>query len=253
MATCALGSARARDGALFSNRWNAAQYAEPPSEAFYTAARDAIPKDLVQAKTFDYLRTCALLAVIGIQYGQIDVMHQYMGFFHTFVTMRELYDENNWDRGLGIVGIEERRRVVGDSFYELISSSSILTVLNSLVLVDVHPGSLLFHCLGWPYSLSRSAFESSLSHRNRRRVLQRRRLRYGRGCSFYSFKPAFTTRPAWETCRLTSRMEFHYRSLPYLGICHGPVPDPPSGRPSQYYFHGRALRGEGSARNFGNG
>ncbi|MCJ1246653.1 hypothetical protein MMC30_003862 [Trapelia coarctata] len=125
MATCALASARARDGALFSNRWRPAQYAEPPSEAFYAAARDAIPKDLGRAKTFDYLRACALLAIIGIQYGQIDVMHQYLGFFHTMVTMRELYDENNWDRGLGIVGIEERRRVFW-SIYTLEVYSSIV-------------------------------------------------------------------------------------------------------------------------------
>ena len=116
------------------------------------------------AKTFDYLRACALLAIIGIQYGQIDIMHQYLGFFHTFVTMRELYDENNWDRGLGIVGIEERRRVVGDPICPLISSHFFLTMANPLVLVDLHTRGVLLHCLGWHDSLPRSAFESPISH-----------------------------------------------------------------------------------------
>jgi hypothetical protein len=112
MAVCALASARARDGALFSGRYDASLFKEPPSEAFFAAARDVIPKDLTQGKTFDYLRACGVLAITGIQYGDIDVMQQYLGYVHTFVNMRRLYDENNWDRGLTVVGIEERRRFV---------------------------------------------------------------------------------------------------------------------------------------------
>lgn len=171
MATCALASARARDGALFSNRWTTAQYAEPPSEAFYAAAKDAIPKDLGRGKTFDMLRTCALLAIIGIQYRQIDVMHQYLGFFCTFVTMRELADESNWDRGLGIVGIEERRRVVGRPRDGFLNKFPGLTW--SLVLVSLYIRSVLFDCLGWHHTLPGSSCKSSVSHRNRRRILQR--------------------------------------------------------------------------------
>ena len=113
MALCALASARARDGALFSNRFDPSRFSEPPSEAFYAAAKDTIPKDLVMGQHFDYLRASALLAVTCIQYGDIKAMHQYLGIYHTWIIMRRLYDETNWDEGLGIVALEERRRVVG--------------------------------------------------------------------------------------------------------------------------------------------
>ena len=113
MALCALASARTRDGALFSNRFDPSRFAEPPSEAFYAAAKDNFPKDLVMGQHFDYLRACALLAVTCIQYGDIKSMHQYLGIYHTWIIMRRLYDQNNWDEGLGVVAMEERKRVVG--------------------------------------------------------------------------------------------------------------------------------------------
>lgn len=112
MAVCALASARARDGALYSGRWQLPQLAHPPSEAFFAAARDSIPKDLTNAKGLDFMRACAILAIASIQNGQIKAMHQYSGLYHTLMSMEGLYDEKLWPKNMSPIEIEERRRLV---------------------------------------------------------------------------------------------------------------------------------------------
>ncbi len=113
MSICALASARARDGAVFSERWDLDTLREPSSEVFFDAAGRTIPKDLTTAPTFNYMRACALLAITAIQYGQVRVMHQYIGLYHTLVAMDGLQDELNWAKQMSIVEREERRRLVG--------------------------------------------------------------------------------------------------------------------------------------------
>ena len=62
------------------------------------------------------MRTCALLALFGIQVGKIEIMHQYLGLYHSLVAMDGLHDEKNWPKEIGIVEIEERRRLVRPSY-----------------------------------------------------------------------------------------------------------------------------------------
>lgn len=112
MSMCALASARARDGALFPGRWIPSYFRQPTPEAFLSAAKDATPQDLSAMRQFDWMRSCALLALFGIQVGKIEVMHQYLGQYHSLVAMGGLHDENNWPKGVGIVEVEERRRLV---------------------------------------------------------------------------------------------------------------------------------------------
>ncbi len=71
-----------------------------------------MPRELSEMKGLDWMRTCALLAVYGIQIGKLDIMHQYLGMYHTLVSMDSLHDEKNWPPGIGIVEIELRRRLV---------------------------------------------------------------------------------------------------------------------------------------------
>ncbi|KAJ5825565.1 hypothetical protein N7474_002703 [Penicillium riverlandense] len=111
MAVCSLVSARARDGALYSNQWHREELMDPPSEAFFAAARDSIPRDLVAAKGFNYMRACAILAIASIQNGQIKSMQKYSGLYHTLVSMEGLHDEKLWPKDLGPIEIEERRRL----------------------------------------------------------------------------------------------------------------------------------------------
>lgn len=99
MSICALASARAKDGALFSEKWDLDTLREPSSEVFFDAARETIPKDLTTARSFNYMRACASLAITAIQYGQVRVMHQYIGLYHAFVAMDGLNDESNWTNG----------------------------------------------------------------------------------------------------------------------------------------------------------
>ena len=113
MAVCSLASARVRDGALYSNHWRSSELAEPPSEAFYAAARECIPSDLSAAKGIDYMRACAILAIASIQNGQIKAMQQHAGIYHTLTAMEGLHDEKLWPKDLSPIEIEERRRLVG--------------------------------------------------------------------------------------------------------------------------------------------
>ncbi|KAL1966273.1 hypothetical protein VTN77DRAFT_4626 [Rasamsonia byssochlamydoides] len=125
MAACALASGRARDGALYSTRWHLSELLEPPSEVFYAAAKDSIPKDLSTAKGLNFMRACAILAIASIQNGQIKAMQQYTGYYHTLTAMEGLYDEKLWPKQLTPIEIEERRRLFW-SIYTLDIYSSIV-------------------------------------------------------------------------------------------------------------------------------
>ncbi|CEO58269.1 hypothetical protein PMG11_03000 [Penicillium brasilianum] len=111
MAACSLVAGRARDGALYSNRWDREQLIDPPSETFFVAARDSIPRDLVAAKGIHYMRACAILAIASIQNGQIKDMQKYSGLYHTLTSMDGLYDEKLWPEDLSPIEKEERRRL----------------------------------------------------------------------------------------------------------------------------------------------
>lgn len=112
MGVCALASARARDGAVFSNRFVPEFLSEVASETFFDAAKDQIPINLATARDHNCMRACALLAITSIQYGQIRAMHQQLGRYHALVAMDGLHDEVNWPKDMGHVEREERRRLV---------------------------------------------------------------------------------------------------------------------------------------------
>ncbi|KAL5318649.1 hypothetical protein ACEPPN_013713 [Leptodophora sp. 'Broadleaf-Isolate-01'] len=111
MSICALASARARDGALPPGRWDPAYFTRPAAEMFCAAAKDVIPPDLASSRGLDYMRACALLALFGVQLGKVEIMHQYLGLYHTLVALDGLHDEKNWPHDIGRVEMEERRRL----------------------------------------------------------------------------------------------------------------------------------------------
>ncbi|KUJ10337.1 uncharacterized protein LY89DRAFT_689616 [Mollisia scopiformis] len=125
MAICALASARARDGALFPGQWEPGHFHHPPSEVFFAAVKEAMPQDLSAMKGLDWMRTCALMALYGIQVGKIDIMHQYLGMYHSLVSMDSLHDEKNWPQDIGLIESELRRRLFW-SMYTLEVYSSIV-------------------------------------------------------------------------------------------------------------------------------
>jgi hypothetical protein len=113
MAMCALSSARIRDGALYSNRWNPRSFIEPNSDAFFTAAERALPKDSSAADELDYLRATAFLALSALQNNQTKKMHYYLGFYGMLVKCGLLHDEKFWKMPMNTIEKEERRRLVG--------------------------------------------------------------------------------------------------------------------------------------------
>ncbi|KAH6716848.1 Zn(II)2Cys6 transcription factor [Leptodontidium sp. MPI-SDFR-AT-0119] len=125
MAICALASARVRDGALSPGRFNSELYHTPSSESFFAAATGVLPQELGATRGLDWMCTCALLALYGIQVGKIDIMHQYLGLYHSLVSMDSLHDEKNWPKDIGFVETELRRRLFW-SMYNLEVYSSIV-------------------------------------------------------------------------------------------------------------------------------
>ncbi|GAB1200347.1 hypothetical protein APSETT444_009717 [Aspergillus pseudonomiae] len=111
MAMCSLASARARDGALYSNRRSPSQLSHPPPEVFWTAAAESIPRNLAAARGIEYMRACAILSITAIQNGQIREMHKYLGHYHTLSIMEGLHDEKSWPKDLSTIEVEVRRRL----------------------------------------------------------------------------------------------------------------------------------------------
>jgi hypothetical protein len=122
---CALSSARVRDGALYTGKWDANSLQSPSSEELFEAAREAVPHDASLTQDFDYARCYALLAITSIQYGDTPRMHYYIGLCQGFISVGMLQDESNWPAGLSHIELEERRRLFW-SMYTLDIFSSII-------------------------------------------------------------------------------------------------------------------------------
>lgn len=122
---CALSSARVRDGALYTGKWDANSLQSPSSEELFEAARDSVPHDASLTQDFDYARCYALLAITSIQYGDTPRMNYYIGMCQGFISVGMLQDESNWPAGLSHIELEERRRLFW-SLYTLDIFSSII-------------------------------------------------------------------------------------------------------------------------------
>ncbi|CAD0086507.1 unnamed protein product [Aureobasidium vineae] len=125
LAMCALSSARVRDGALYTAKWDATLLQSPSSEELFRAAKEAIPHDAPLSQEFDYMRAYALLAIASIQYGDTARMNYYIGLYQSFIAVGMLQNESNWPSGIGHVEVEERRRLFW-SMYTLDIFSSII-------------------------------------------------------------------------------------------------------------------------------
>ncbi|KAF2773077.1 hypothetical protein EJ03DRAFT_324130 [Teratosphaeria nubilosa] len=111
MAACSIAAARARDGAIGDTYHPGLTCPERSSEIFFSAAQDAIPKDLGLAQGHGYLRATILLGLTCIQYGQIKSMHHHLGIYHALSAMQHFHNELHWPKGISVVEKEERRRL----------------------------------------------------------------------------------------------------------------------------------------------
>lgn len=112
MAVCALAAAKERDGAITYGHPPQSSLQTPPPEFFFAAARGSLPTNLLEMKGLAGMRTCALLALFGLQVNRPDYMYDYLGKYHSLVALENLHDENNWPKDIGFVEIEVRRRLV---------------------------------------------------------------------------------------------------------------------------------------------
>ena len=100
---------RIRDGAIPSAT---SDLLSVSPEAFVAHAEAAFPHDLTLATEFDYLRATGLLAVTSIQLSQQRNFQRWMGSYLTLIAMDSLHDEAKWDKKMGAIEREERRRLV---------------------------------------------------------------------------------------------------------------------------------------------
>lgn len=100
---------RIRDGAIPSAT---SDLLSVSPEAFVAHAEAAFPHDLTLATEFDYLRATGLLAVTSIQLSQQRNFQRWMGSYLTLIAMDSLHDEEKWDKKMGVIEREERRRLV---------------------------------------------------------------------------------------------------------------------------------------------
>ena len=132
MAVCALASARVRDGAVFNPKWNTAELLQTQSETFYEITLNECQSPVVMDRSdLNVLKTYALLALVAIQYGNAREMQRHLGIYLALVAMDGLHNESNWPKNIGIVEVEERRRLV-----KLSMMQSLKLIL--IVLVNVH-------------------------------------------------------------------------------------------------------------------
>jgi hypothetical protein len=81
-------------------------------EMFFAAAEEALPKNIVQCRDFDYLRGYALLALASLQDAKIRAMQMYLGQYFTILAINQWHDESNWPENIQTAEKEERRRLV---------------------------------------------------------------------------------------------------------------------------------------------
>ncbi|KAI6794186.1 hypothetical protein KC361_g5737 [Hortaea werneckii] len=126
-AMCALASARARDGAVYTPTWDLASLSQPTSEALLAAAVEALPKDAPLTQDFNYMRACVIISITYIQYGRMAESQYYLNTYHSFVAVGSLHDEHEWPPHEGRVEIEERRRLFWSAYTLDVFTSTIGT------------------------------------------------------------------------------------------------------------------------------
>jgi hypothetical protein len=216
MAVCSLVSGRARDGALYTTRWRREELLEPPSEAFYVAAKDSLPRDLAAAKGMNYMRACAILAIASIQNGQIKNMQKYSGMYHTLMTMEGFHDEKLWPKNISPIEVEERRRLVRACYF----SKNLHSANRTKVLVNLHSRYLLNYRMGRRNTLSRGPIPRTISHRSGRPLHHRTRLYHAtRITSIKHNQPEPRLRRLKAIIMLDARVELHNRLIPDPGAC----------------------------------
>ena len=109
MSLCAMVTARVADGVR-----DAQELLAVPTEVFHRACLGAFPHSLADAQDFEYKRTKSYLALLGIQYGDIQALWHHLGDYMTLCAMDGFHLEARWP-AVDRIEQEERRRVV--SFY----------------------------------------------------------------------------------------------------------------------------------------
>ena len=115
-AMCALASARARDGAVYSASWDLDSLREPASEQLLAAAIEALPRDAPMTQDLGYMRAYLLISISYIQYGRMTESQYYLNGYHSFVAVGSLHDEREWPARLSTIEKEERRRLFWSAY-----------------------------------------------------------------------------------------------------------------------------------------
>lgn len=152
MAICAVSAAKVMVTAI-SGPWMTSHLSVPTPEVLFGAAEALVPQSPSDLNNLSGMRTCAMLALYGLHMNKHDILHRYLGIYHSIVAIGSTHDERNWPVDIGVVEVEMRRRLV-----RLLVSILYHLLTITLVLVNVLPRGL------HSYYLRQSRPNSSRSH-----------------------------------------------------------------------------------------
>lgn len=115
MAICALALTRVRDGSIIPDSWPPQHFEDLDPALLFAAAEKVMPSKLGDKGELDWMRTCGILALYGLQNGDSEILCRYLGEYNLIVGKYALHDEDHWPKGISIIEIEMRRRLVNEN------------------------------------------------------------------------------------------------------------------------------------------
>ncbi|KAK5050911.1 hypothetical protein LTR84_003470 [Exophiala bonariae] len=143
---CAVSAQYAQKGALFNDEMSQEEIATCASE-YRKDAVLLVPIDYSKMSHLNLMRSYGLLALLGTQIGDSDMVQKYLGLYHGICGRFSLHDERRWPSSIGTCEREVRRRIFW-SIYRL----------------EVHTACVLGHYVRVPEAQCDVGYPSGLHH-----------------------------------------------------------------------------------------
>lgn len=109
MSICALSSCHVADGAVFTLPLSVPVEARH-QQAYLEDARKAIPVDVSATDCFAYLQSLGTLSLAAIQLGDVSLLYQTLGQYHSLVAQHQFQNESRWPVDIDPVDRHVRRQ-----------------------------------------------------------------------------------------------------------------------------------------------
>src|SRR4051812_47146104 len=97
---CAVSAQYAQKGALFNDEMSQDEIATCASE-YLNDALSLVPIEFSKMGHLNLMRSYGLLALLGTQIGDSDMVQKYLGLYHGICGRFSLHDERRWPSSIG--------------------------------------------------------------------------------------------------------------------------------------------------------